>query len=111
MATRTATAPAAPATQLADEPPTDGYPRARSRRKTANVRAGTTGSQFFIVTDRARQGSAVRRTSTRLGTVTEGIDVVAEDRRARQPGPGPERPETQTTAMPLYINKVTITES
>ena len=45
-----------------------------------------------------------------LGTVTEGLDVVEKLGSLYNPDQDPSDPSTQTTAVPLYINKVEIVE-
>ncbi len=100
-----------PGYTIPDEPPADGY-KAGSVAM-ANSGPGTTGSQFFLTwTDQgAAQLGGPPYLYSSLGTVTEGLDVVATLGSLYNPDQDPSDPSTQTTAVPLYINKVEIIES
>jgi cyclophilin family peptidyl-prolyl cis-trans isomerase len=94
-----------PGYELPDEPP-DGY-RAGSVAM-ANAGAGTTGSQFFVVaTDAAgkqlEENGGPPYLYSALGEVTKGFDVVTKMMTLGE-GDGP-------PTHPLYMFKVTITES
>ncbi len=79
----------------------------------ANSGPNTTGSQFFLTwTDQGAKslGGPPYLYST-LGTVTKGLDVVAKLGTDYKPDQDPSDPSSQTTRIPIYINKVTISES
>ena len=96
-----------PGYTLPDEPPKNGY-KAGSVAM-ANSGPDTTGRSSSSVTDERRAGlGGPPYQYSSLGTVTKGMDVVAErslTTRART------RRRRRTDCSPLYINKVTITES
>lgn len=93
-----------PGYELPTEPPKDGYKKGSVAM--ANAGAGTTGSQFFVtVSDAGAKGlGGPPYLYSDLGTVTKGFDVV---QKLMTFAPASDGPPT----MPLYINKVTITES
>jgi cyclophilin family peptidyl-prolyl cis-trans isomerase len=89
-----------PGYEIDEEPPSDGYPIGSIAM--ANAGAGTTGSQFFIVT--GEQGEALPADYSWFGEVTEGMEVVSAI----------ESLPTTVDDFPLeeiYIDSVTITES
>jgi cyclophilin family peptidyl-prolyl cis-trans isomerase len=94
-----------PGYELPDEPP-DGYQAGSVAM--ANAGAGTTGSQFFVVaTDAAgkqlEENGGPPYLYSALGEVTKGFDVVTKMMTLGE-GDGP-------PTHPLYMFKVTITES
>jgi cyclophilin family peptidyl-prolyl cis-trans isomerase len=100
-----------PGYTLPDEPPPDGY-KAGSVAM-ANAGPGTTGSQFFLTwTDQgaANLGGPPYLYST-LGTITNGLDVVAKLGTDVDPNQNPSDPSTQTPPVPIYILEVQISES
>jgi cyclophilin family peptidyl-prolyl cis-trans isomerase len=94
-----------PGYELPDEPPPNGYKKGSVAM--ANSGAGTTGSQFFVtVSENGAQGLGAEppfKYST-LGDVTEGFENVEKMMKLAPEGDG-------APLKPLYINKVTITES
>jgi cyclophilin family peptidyl-prolyl cis-trans isomerase len=100
-----------PGYTLPDEPPKNGY-KAGSVAM-ANSGANTTGSQFFLTwTDQgAKALGGPPYLYSSLGTVTKGLDVVGKLGSDYKPDADPNVPSSQTTRIPIYINKVTITES
>jgi cyclophilin family peptidyl-prolyl cis-trans isomerase len=94
-----------PGYTLPDEPPKAGY-KAGSVAM-ANAGANTTGSQFFLVdsTDGAKGLGGPPYKYSILGQITTGLDVVNKmDTLAPSSGDG-------APTKPLYIDKVTISES
>ncbi|MBT8197740.1 MAG: peptidylprolyl isomerase [Acidimicrobiia bacterium] len=68
----TATGSGSPGYRIPDEPPTEGFLYARGVVAMANAGAGTTGSQFFIMTSDANLPPLY----SVFGTVIEGFDVI-----------------------------------
>jgi cyclophilin family peptidyl-prolyl cis-trans isomerase len=101
-----------PGYTLATEPPKNGYKKGSVAM--ANAGPDTTGSQFFIaLTDQGAQGLGTKPPYlySALGEVTKGFDVVQRLGSLYNPDQDPSDPSTQTTAVPLYMFKVTISES
>jgi cyclophilin family peptidyl-prolyl cis-trans isomerase len=98
-----------PGYKLPDEPPKNGY-KAGSVAM-ANSGAGTTGSQFFLVLSEngAKGLGGPPYKYSDLGTITKGMDVVTTLGSFGKEGASD--PSQQTPTRPLYINKVTVTES
>lgn len=93
-----------PGYEVPDEPPADGYKKGSVAM--ANSGAGTTGSQFFVTVSengaKTLGGPPYKYSS--LGEVTEGFETVEKLMELA--------PDTDgAPLLPLYINKVTITES
>jgi cyclophilin family peptidyl-prolyl cis-trans isomerase len=94
-----------PGYTLPDEPPKAGYQAGSVAM--ANAGANTTGSQFFLVdsSDGAKGLGGPPYKYSILGQITTGLDVVNKmDTLAPSSGDGP-------PTKPLYIDKVTISES
>jgi cyclophilin family peptidyl-prolyl cis-trans isomerase len=91
---------------FADELPKDGYPTGSVAM--ANSGPNTNGSQFFIVTG---DGSLLPNDYSRFGMVTAGVDVAKRIEGFANPNADPGDPATQKPTQPIYIYKVTITES
>jgi cyclophilin family peptidyl-prolyl cis-trans isomerase len=92
-----------PPSSVVGEVPTGAYPLgAIAAAKTSSAPAGTFGDQFFIVT--GAQGQALPPDYATWGVVTEGLDV-AQAISNVQTGGG-DKP-----TKPVYIDKVSITES
>jgi cyclophilin family peptidyl-prolyl cis-trans isomerase len=89
-----------------DELPDDGYPTGSVAM--ANSGPNTNGSQFFIVTG---DGSLLPNDYSRFGKVTSGLDVAKRIEGFADPNADPGDPATQKPTQPIYIYKVTITES
>lgn len=84
------------------EPPKDGYQLGSlAAAKGSADPDGTMGSQFFIVT--GKNGASLPSQYARFGKVTKGLDV-AQKLESLSVGDGP-------PSQPLYIFKVTISES
>jgi cyclophilin family peptidyl-prolyl cis-trans isomerase len=100
-----------PGYKLPTEAPSGGY-KAGSIAM-ANSGADTTGSQFFITwTDAgAAQLGGPPYLYSILGQVTKGLDVVKTLGSLYNRDQNPADPSSQRTALPLYIFKVTISES
>jgi cyclophilin family peptidyl-prolyl cis-trans isomerase len=94
-----------------DEPPADGY--RQWSVAMANGGPGTSGSQFFVAfTESGAQAlGGPPYAYSELGVVTTGFDVVETLGSLYNPDQNPADPSTQRTSVPLYILKVTITES
>lgn len=88
-----------------DELPTDGYPAGAVAM--ANAGPDTNGSQFFIVTGDA---SSLPNAYSRLGQVTQGLDVARAIESFADPAADPADPSAQTPVEKIYIDRVTITE-
>ena len=92
---------------LPDEPPPNGY--TKYSVAMANAGAGTTGSQFFVVTsDEAaqtlmQQGGPPYKYSD-LGKVTSGTETIDKINELAGPGDGP-------PTKRVFINTITIAES
>jgi cyclophilin family peptidyl-prolyl cis-trans isomerase len=100
-----------PGYKLPTEPPKDGY--SAGSVAMANAGPDTTGSQFFLTwTDAGAQtlGGPPYLYSI-LGQVTKGLDVVEKLGSLYNRDQNPQDPATQKTALPLYIFKVSISES
>lgn len=93
------------------EPPKSGY--AKGSVAMANSGPGTTGSQFFFVlSDKGAKGlGGPPYLYSSLGNVTAGMNVVDKLGSLYNKDQNPSDPATQKTSRPLYIFKVTITES
>jgi cyclophilin family peptidyl-prolyl cis-trans isomerase len=89
-----------------DELPNDGYPTGSVAM--ANSGPNTNGSQFFIVTG---DGSLLPNDYSRFGKVTSGLDVAKRIEGFADPNADPSDPATQRPTQPIYIYRVTITES
>ncbi len=89
-----------------DELPKDGYPTGSVAM--ANSGPNTNGSQFFIVTG---DGSLLPNDYSRFGKVTSGLDVAKRIEGFADPNADPSDPATQRPTQPIYIYRVTITES
>ena len=89
-----------------DELPKDGYPTGSVAM--ANSGPNTNGSQFFIVTG---DGSLLPNDYSRFGKVTSGLDVAKRIEGFADPNADPGDPATQKPTQPIYIYRVTITES
>ena len=89
-----------------DELPDDGYPTGSVAM--ANSGPNTNGSQFFIVTG---DGSLLPNEYSRFGKVTSGLDVAKRIEGFADPNADPGDPATQKPTQPIYIYRVTITES
>jgi peptidyl-prolyl cis-trans isomerase B (cyclophilin B) len=86
------------------ELPTDHYPvGSLAAAKTADAKAGTFDSQFFIVTGE-QQGASLPNEYARFGGVSSGMDVVRKIEALTVDDN--EQPNDEAT-----IDKVTITES
>jgi peptidylprolyl isomerase len=98
-----------PGYKLPDEPPKNGY--AKGSVAMANAGPGTTGSQFFVTVSpngaKALGGPPYKYSA--LGTVTTGFDAI--DRMMKLATPTAGADGSQPPKLPLYIDKVTITES
>jgi peptidyl-prolyl cis-trans isomerase B (cyclophilin B) len=99
-----------PGYDVVTELPANGYPDGTlAWAKTSSAPAGSAGSQFFVVTgdpaalDQKQNGSYQYGA---FGTVTSGMDVAKkiESFAPADPNGGP-------PSQPVYVNKVTITES
>jgi peptidyl-prolyl cis-trans isomerase B (cyclophilin B) len=99
-----------PGYKLPTEPPKNGYKK--TSVAMANAGPGTTGSQFFLIlSDNGAKGlGGPPYKYSELGNVTKGYDVVTKLGTFGNPAQTSD-PATQTTTVPLYIFKVTITES
>jgi cyclophilin family peptidyl-prolyl cis-trans isomerase len=95
-----------PGYTFADELPTDGYPTGAVAM--ANAGPGTNGSQFFIVTGDA---SFLPNSYSKFGRVVEGLDVARTIEGFADPAADPGDPSSQDPASPIWIYRVTITES
>jgi cyclophilin family peptidyl-prolyl cis-trans isomerase len=73
----------------------------------ANSGAGTTGSQFFVVTG----ANALPPDFSTLGTITKGMKVADELASFANPNENAADPTTQTPTRPLYLFTVTIREA
>ena len=103
-----------PGYKLPTEPPANGY--RKGTVAMANGGPNTTGSQFFVVlTDAAgkqleKNGGPPYLYSV-LGQVTKGMDVVTKLGSLYNRDQTLQDPASQKTAVPLYIFKVTITNT
>ena len=87
----TGTGTGGPGYKTVDVPPRDARrtPRASSRWRRAQIEApGTAGSQFFVVTG---ADVGLPPDYAVVGKVTDGMDTVDGDRRARRPATGRRR--------------------
>jgi cyclophilin family peptidyl-prolyl cis-trans isomerase len=100
-----------PGYNLPTEAPKNGY-KAGSVAM-ANAGPNTTGSQFFLTwTDAGAKGlGGPPYLYSTLGNVTKGLDVVEKLGSLYNTDQDPNNPATQKTRVPLYIFKVTISES
>ena len=101
-----------PGYELPTEPPKDGYHKGSVAM--ANSGPDTTGSQFFIATtDQGAQGlgTSPPYLYSALGDVTKGFASVEKLASLYNPDQSPADPSTQKTSVPLYMFKVTISES
>lgn len=100
-----------PGYNLPTEPPKDGY--SQGAVAMANGGPDTTGSQFFLTwTDAgAKELGGPPYLYSILGHVTKGLDVVAKMGSLYNRDQTPQNPSSQTSSVPLYIFKVTISES
>jgi cyclophilin family peptidyl-prolyl cis-trans isomerase len=100
-----------PGYNLPTEPPKDGY--TEGSVAMANAGPDTTGSQFFVVlSDTAAKGlGGPPYLYSALGNVTKGMDVVQKLGSLYNKDQDPSDPSTQKTSVPLYMFKVTTTES
>jgi cyclophilin family peptidyl-prolyl cis-trans isomerase len=99
-----------PGYDIVTELPADGYPLGTlAYAKTGQAPAGSAGSQFFVVTkDRPSSLEQKQNDSYQYGVfghVTKGIEIA---QKLESLGSGD---EAGTPKVPLYINKVTISES
>jgi len=93
-----------PGYTVTGEVPTDGYPiGALAAAKTDAEKAGTFGSQFFIVT--GQNGTTLPNEYARFGRVDQGLDV-AKKIESYAPDADGQPPKKDVT-----IEKITITES
>jgi len=99
-----------PGYKLPTEPPKNGYRKASVAM--ANAGPGTTGSQFFLVlSDTGAKGlGGPPYLYSDLGDITKGFDNVLKLGSLYNPDQTND-PSTQHTSVPLYIDKVTISES
>ncbi len=100
-----------PGYKLATEPPKNGY-KAGSVAM-ANSGPDTTGSQFFLVlsANGAKALGGPPYLYSELGTVTKGFDAATRMGSLADPNASGTDPAAQKPTRPLYIFKVTITES
>ncbi len=100
-----------PGYNMPTEAPKDGY--TAGSVAMANAGPNTTGSQFFLTwTDAGAKGlGGPPYLYSILGHVTKGLDVVKTLGSLYNRDQNPQDPSTQRTALPLYIVKVTISES
>jgi cyclophilin family peptidyl-prolyl cis-trans isomerase len=100
-----------PGYNLPTEPPKNGY--AAGSVAMANAGPNTTGSQFFLTwTDAGAKGlGGPPYLYSILGHVTKGLDVVQKLGSLYNRDQSPQDPATQKTSKPLYIFKVSISES
>jgi cyclophilin family peptidyl-prolyl cis-trans isomerase len=100
-----------PGYNLPTEPPKNGY--TAGSVAMANAGPNTTGSQFFLTwTDAGAKGlGGPPYLYSTLGHITKGLDVVAKLGSLYSRDQNPQDPSTQKTAVPLYIVKVSISES
>jgi peptidyl-prolyl cis-trans isomerase B (cyclophilin B) len=100
-----------PGYELPTEPPKAGYKQGSVAM--ANAGAGTTGSQFFVVLSdaAAKNLGGPPYLYSSLGTVTKGFDNVQKLGSLYNRDQSASDPSTQTSAVPLYMFKVTVTES
>ena len=100
-----------PGYSLPTEPPKNGY--SQGSVAMANGGPDTTGSQFFLTwTDAgAKELGGPPYLYSILGHVTKGLDVVAKLGSLYNHDQTPQSPSSQTSSVPLYIFKVTISES
>jgi cyclophilin family peptidyl-prolyl cis-trans isomerase len=97
-----------PGYSLVTETPKSGYPLGTlARAKAPSEASGTAGSQFFVVTGTATQALSQKANGSYqygvFGTVTQGL-ANAQKIMSLSTGDGPPK-------APMYIDKVTITES
>ena len=107
----TGTGNGGPGYDLPTEPPKNGY-----RQGSVAMAKGTatSGSQFFIVlsnTGAQSLGAGPPYQYGDLGDVTKGFEVVQKLGSLFKKGQDPGNPATQVPSVPLYMFKVTITES
>jgi cyclophilin family peptidyl-prolyl cis-trans isomerase len=95
-----------PGYQLRTEPPTNGY--GRWSVAMANAGPGTTGSQFFVAVSQngAKKLGGPPYLYSELGLVTRGTDVIQKLMTF-----APADPNGGVPTRPLYIFKITISES
>jgi cyclophilin family peptidyl-prolyl cis-trans isomerase len=100
-----------PGYKLPTEPPKSGY--TAGSVAMANAGPNTTGSQFFLTwNDAGAKGlGGPPYLYSILGHVTKGLDVVEKLGSLYNRDQNPQDPSTQKTAVPLYIFKVSISES
>jgi cyclophilin family peptidyl-prolyl cis-trans isomerase len=100
-----------PGYNLPTEPPKNGYKTGSVAM--ANAGPDTTGSQFFLVlSDNGAKGlGGPPYLYSDLGDITKGFDVVTKLGSLYNPDQNPSDPSTQKTSVPLYMFKVTITET
>ena len=103
-----------PGYKLPTEPPKAGY--RKGSVAMANGGAGTTGSQFFVVLNDAAGKQLMKNGGppylySALGQVTKGLDVVTKLGSLYNRDQTAADSSTQKTAVPLYIFKVTITNT
>jgi cyclophilin family peptidyl-prolyl cis-trans isomerase len=99
-----------PGYETATELPADGYPLGTlAYAKTGQAPAGSAGSQFFVVTSDRPQSLETKQGGSYqygvFGHVTKGIEVA---KKIESLGGSD---EAGTPKLPVYINKVTISES
>jgi cyclophilin family peptidyl-prolyl cis-trans isomerase len=99
-----------PGYNLPTEPPENGYKKYGVAM--ANSGPNTTGSQFFIILsdNGAKALGGPPYLYSGLGQVTKGTDVVDKLGKLYNSGQT-NNPATQHTSQPVYINKVTISQS
>jgi cyclophilin family peptidyl-prolyl cis-trans isomerase len=100
-----------PGYNLATEPPKNGYKQGSVAM--ANAGPDTTGSQFFLVLSEtgAKGLGGPPYLYSGLGTVTKGFENVQKLGSLYNKDQDPADPSTQKTSVPLYMFKVTTTES